>query len=427
MRSILRYGTLVILPVVALVLGLQLGIRYEKQQVAEKEATLEFLLNGGVGSGQVIMNPEEEVDPSLLWAVWRLLARSYIDPDKLDAQNMLYGAARGIASSLEDPYTTFMSPVEHSDFRLALNGSLEGIGAELTFRDDVVVVVAPLKGSPALRGGLQSEDIIVEVDGEVVLGQTLQEIVHKIRGPKGTEVVVGVRRAGSLEVIQLTFVREKITVPSTEYKTIETGSGSIGYVAVNQFGDRTVREVEEALQEVRSGEIDGLIVDLRFNGGGYLEGAVDITSMFINQGKVVTVERRDAEPISHYVYGRPIDTDTPLVVMINEASASASEIVAGALQDHERATIVGKKSFGKGTIQEIFELPGGSSVRVTVARWLTPGGRDLGEEGIEPDIEIERSVENFKAELDPQLDAALEWLLDAEDLSLESETEEEDA
>ena len=205
----------------------------------QTDKTMELIYNGNVGSGQIILNPEEEVDPTLLWAVWRIIAKSYIDPEAVDAQQMIYGAAQGIASSIDDPYTVFMTPSQHDDFRSALGGKLEGIGAELTLRDGSVIVVAPLKGSPAIRGGLLTEDVITEVDGENIEGETLYDVVHRIRGPKGTEVTIGVRREGEEDLVYLTFVRDTIKVPSTEYEIKETGSGSVGYIAINQFGERT--------------------------------------------------------------------------------------------------------------------------------------------------------------------------------------------
>ena len=307
-----------------------------------------------------------------------------------------------------------MTPKENTDFRNTLKGELQGIGAELTQRDGLIVVVAPLNGSPAQSAGVMPEDIVVKVDGESIEGESLNEVVQKIRGPKGTEVTISVFRESEQDTLDITITRAEITVPSTEYEILETGTGSVGYIALNQFANRTTAEVEQALKSFEEADLAGIILDVRFNGGGYLERAVDLSSMFMKQGKVVSVARREGQPDVHHVYGQPIDADTPMVVLINEGSASASEIVAGALQDYNRATIIGKKSFGKGTIQEIFELPGSSSLRVTIAKWLTPNGRDLGKEGIDPDIEVDRTLQDYENDTDPQLDAALEWLLDGQ-------------
>ncbi|MDD5103800.1 MAG: S41 family peptidase, partial [Candidatus Peribacteraceae bacterium] len=282
----------------------------------------------------------------------------------------------------------------------------------LTMKDGSIVVVAPLKGSPAQEAGLLPEDTIIMVDGTDVTSETLTNVVQRIRGPKGTSVKLTIVRKDQTEPVELTIKRDDIQIPSVEFSVKETGSGSIGVISINQFGDNTVQEVEESVRDfIRSEKpIAGIVIDLRYNGGGYLDGAVELASIFLKQGKVVTVQRREGEPVSHYVNGRPLEPDLPLAVIINEGSASASEIFAGAIQNHKRGIIIGKTSFGKGTVQEVFDLPGGSSLRVTVARWLTPGGKDLSKEGIHPDIEVDRTPQDTAAKSDPQLDAAMEWL-----------------
>lgn len=408
MSTVTRILTVVILPFVALTLGWQLGARSQQRQLERAFERLEFLYEGKVGSGQLISNPEEEVDLTLFWGVWRLLLRHYIDPGDLRVTPMLLGAVKGLVSSLGDPYTTFMEPKMTKEFRLSLHGELEGIGAQLTIRNESIVVVAPLKGSPAAAAGLEAEDIVVEVDHQSVIGLELMDVVHLIRGPKGTTVILKIARRGEFDLIDIPIVRDMIAVPSVESRAEETASGSVGIIALNQFGEDSLDETVKAIETLQKENIKGLILDLRFNGGGYLEGAVDLTSLFLEKGKVVTVERRDAIPQHYYVSGRPVAKSIPLVVLINRASASASEIVAGALRDHGRATIIGETSFGKGTVQEVVDLPGGSSLRVTVAKWLTPGGRDLGEGGVEPDVKVERTKEDFEKDRDPQLDAAIE-------------------
>ena len=376
-----------------------------------------MLYSGETGSGQIVTDPEKEVDMSLLWGVWRILIKHYIAPDELEATKLLFGAVEGMVRAVGDPYTTFMTPAQNKDFRQSLEGKLQGIGAELAFRDGLIVIVAPLKGSPAQKAGLLPEDVIVEVDGINIEGENLNQVVQRIRGQKGTTVTLTIDRPGALESKQFSIVRDEILIPSVESNLIETGSGTLGYIALNQFGDTSVDEFQKSLAELLKNDLKGLIMDVRFNGGGYLEGAVELTSLFLRQGKVVSVERRSTEPEHHYVYGRPVVPDLPLVVLINQGSASASEIVAGALQDHKRATIIGMKSFGKGTVQEVLDLPGGSSLRVTTARWLTPSGKNLGKEGVHPDIVVDRTAKDFEEDKDPQLKAAEEWLLDNEDVT----------
>ncbi len=416
MKRIFRIGIVILLPLITLSLGWGLGMRYAKQQVAETMSQLEFLYQGKTASGTLVHDPEKEVNLALLWGVWRLLQQHYISPENLNVTNMLFGATSGLVRALDDPYTAFMTPRENTDFKEGLGGKLHGIGAELTMKDSHVVVVAPLKGSPAQKAGLLPEDIIIKVNGEEIGNETLTSVVQRIRGPKGTNVILTIERSNEEEPLEFTIKRDDITIPSVEAEIQETASGAIGVIALNQFGDETIQEVEQALRDFQKEKepVRGIVIDLRYNGGGYLDGAVELASLFLKQGKVVTVQRREGEPVPHYVNGRPLDADIPLAVIINEGSASASEIFAGAIQDHERGIIVGKTSFGKGTVQEVFDLPGGSSLRVTVARWLTPNGMDLSKEGIAPNIVVDRTTEQISAKEDPQLDAAIEWLFDHE-------------
>jgi len=415
MHRTLRLGTLIVIPLLTLFLGWQLGASYQQQSLQDQMERLELLYTGKTASGTILSDPEKEVDLSLLWGVWRLLIQHYISPDNLNPPDMVYGAVSGLVRAVGDPYTTFMTPKESKEFTQSLKGKLEGIGAELTMRDGLVVVVAPLKGSPAQASGLEPEDIIIKVDGTEIMGETLHQVVQRIRGPKGTKVTLSIERKGETDFIDIKITRASITVPSVEYEIKETATGSVGYIQLNQFGEQSVREIQKALKSLRGEELKGLIIDVRFNGGGFLEGAVQMTSMFLKEGKVVSVERRDGEPTNHYVSGRPSDPDTPLVILINEGSASASEILAGALQDANRATIIGKTSFGKGTVQEVFDLPGNASARITIAKWLTPSGKDLSKEGVEPDIIVERTREQISEGIDPQLDAAMELLLEGEE------------
>jgi len=412
MHKALRIGTIIILPIATLILGWQLGVSFEQKNIVELTEKLDLIYSGKTASGTILSNPEKEVDMSLFWGVWRLLIKHYINPENLRTPEMVFGAVGGMVDAIDDPYTSFMTPNENSEFHKSLQGELEGIGAELTLRDGMVVVVAPLKGSPAADAGLEPEDIIIEVDGKDIQGRPLHEVVQVIRGPKGTKVALKIIRKGVDEPFETQIIRASIKVPSVEYETKKTATGAIGYIELNQFGEDSVNEVKNALKDLRDENIKGLVLDVRFNGGGYLEGAVQIVSMFLREGKVVTVERREGEPVNHYVSGRPSDPDIPLAILINEGSASASEILAGALQDAKRAAVVGKTSFGKGTVQEVFDLPGNASVRITVAKWLTPSGKDLGKGGIIPDIEVERTREQISKNIDPQLERAMEYILE---------------
>lgn len=395
-------------------LGWQLGMQIERRNYEAEKMALEqkFALSG---SGVTFReDPEKEVNLSLLWTVWRILDKQYVNPNELTIDKLRYGAVRGLVDAIGDPYSAFMTPVENDEFQQVLHGKLEGIGAELTMRERVITVVAPLKGSPAQRAGLLPHDIITAVDGVSLQGISLQDAVQRIRGEQGTKVVIDVVRPSTSEELSFEIIREEIRVPSVESEVLKTASGSLGYIALNQFGDDTVKETRKALEEFTKQSLSGVILDLRFNGGGYLDGSIEIVSLFLAQGKVVTVERRGEERNSHYVLGDPVLTELPLVVLINEGSASASEIVAGALRDHDRATIVGVKSFGKGTVQDVIDLPGGSSLRLTIARWKTPQGHDLGTEGVTPDIEVTTTPEDYASGRDPQKEAAMEYLLDGD-------------
>ncbi|MFA5800226.1 MAG: S41 family peptidase [Candidatus Peribacteraceae bacterium] len=418
MKNIFRILSVALLPLLALVLGWELGVNYELKQLVAERQKLNELLVPSTSSGQVVKgDPEKEVDLSLIWSVWRLLDRHYIAPRDLKINALVYGAVGGLVQAVGDPYTVFMTPQDSKTFQDALSGTLEGIGAQLDVREGKIVVVAPLKGSPAEKAGLLTHDIIFRVDDLAVEGMRLEDVVAKIRGQKGTSVRLTVLREGKRDPVTITVVRESIHIPSVESKVIKTQSGSIGYVVLNQFGDASIAEIKKAFAGFPVKELKGVVLDLRFNGGGYLDGAEELVSMFVKEGKVVSVVRRDSPSEEHTVRGTPILPDTPMAVLINGGSASASEITAGALQDLRRAKIIGTKSFGKGTVQEVIDLPGGSSLRVTTAKWITPAGHDIAKKGITPDIIVDRTAEEYRAGKDPQLAAALEWLLDHEDVT----------
>ncbi len=409
MSRTLKIVIFVALPALSILLGIQLGWR-SREILSESKGLPPLINHTGSGEYLLLEDPERDVDISLLWNIWRLLLNRYISPEQLQPRTMLIGAIRGLVDAIGDPYTTFLTPEEHQEFRDALQGELEGIGAELTMREGKIVVVAPLRNSPAERAGLLPDDIITAVDGENVDGKGLSDVVHRIRGPKGSEVALSLLRKETALTIHIK--REDIHVPSVEYELKNTKRGFIAYVAINQFGDSTVKEVTASIVSAKKSDVKGLILDVRHNGGGYLDGAVALSSLFLREGKVVSVKGRGDSLSHHYVTGRPSLPDLPIVILVNQGSASAAEILAGALQDHKRATVMGTKSFGKGTVQEVIDLPEGSSLRLTTAHWLLPSGRNLAHEGITPDIVVDRTPEDIAAEKDPQIDAALQWFGD---------------
>lgn len=358
------------------------------------------------GSGTVLSDPRTEADLSLLWQVWNVLSETYVDPEELTDKKLIQGAAAGLVRGVGDPYTVFLTQKDAVAFDQMLSGTLEGIGAELETEEGAIRVAKPLTGSPAEKAGLKTGDFIIEVDGESTEGWNLEEVISHVRGPRGTTVVLTLLREGRTAPLKMSIVRAQITIPSLETSTKQTASGTVAVIALRQFGAKSVTEVEAAVRNAQKANAKGIVLDLRGNGGGYLDGAVGLTSLFVEEGLVVSVEGRNKELEKKSVTGGAFAADIPLVVLIDGGSASASEIVAGALQDHKRATIVGEHSFGKGTVQQIYELKSGDSIKVTIAHWITPGGKNLGKEFIQPDIEV-KLTEAATPEKDPQMDAAL--------------------
>ncbi len=371
-------------------------------------------------------NPSpKNLDFSLFWETWNTLEKKYIDKSKLDPKKMYYGAIKGMVSSLGDPYTFFLTPEENKESKLDLQGKFYGIGAYLGLKDFKIVVIAPLKDSPAEKAGLKAGDIIVKVNGESTEGWSLPKAVKKIRGPKGTKVELTVLRNGKLKKISI--IRDEINVPSVEFeierakkylKEEEVKNQKFAYVKLIQFGDNTNREWDKTAEEIyknwKQGKIKGLILDLRDNPGGYLLSAVHIAEEFLPKGKLIVKQQYVDRAPKLYASerdGRLIGI--PLVILVNQGSASASEILAGALQDYKVATLVGEKTFGKGSVQEKIDLSQGAGLHVTVAKWILPDGRWINGKGIEPDIKVELKTKEGNTvtkENDNQLKTALEQL-----------------
>lgn len=352
------------------------------------------------------------VDFKLFWDTWDLLSRVYIDKKALDPQKMFYGAIAGMVSSLGDPYTVFLPPQQQKLSKEDLGGSFDGVGIQLGFNSDKrLVVIAPLSQTPAEKAGIKPEDIIVRINDTDTTNITLPEAVQLIRGRKGTEVTLTVVREGEDEPKVFTLIRDTILVKSVEVIFRQTGNKDIAIVKLSRFGERTEEEWNEVVNEILMKQPEGIILDLRNNPGGFLDGAVFIASEFLDGGNVVLQENNEGVRIPFKVSRTGKLIKQPLVVLINKGSASASEIVAGALQDHKRATLAGEKSFGKGTIQEAQDLESGTGIHITVAKWLTPEGRWVNEtEGLEPDVKIESNGTQEDPTSDPQLEKAIELL-----------------
>ncbi len=349
------------------------------------------------------------LDLNTLSLVRNILQKKYIHVEDLDPKAMSYGLVKGLVSALDDPYSEFMTPEETTQFKDTLNSELEGIGAELTVRDQLLLVISTIKDSPAQKAGLMPDDAIIKINDEIVADMTLYEAVKKIKGKKGTEVKLTLLRKDEKEPLELRIIRDAITVESVRSKELEKG---IWQVELNQFSDDTQMEFNKIVNDIKAKNPRGIILDLRYNGGGYLEGAVDILSAFIRgQKEVVSIEYRDAAKNEKLrTSGNAQLPDVPLVVLINRGSASASEIVAGAIRDLKRGILLGETSYGKGTVQEVDPLPDGSSLRFTIAKWLTPNGSSVSKVGIKPDREVVPEKDDFEKKIDRQLDEAVKYL-----------------
>jgi carboxyl-terminal processing protease len=352
----------------------------------------------------------EKIDFNLFWDTWDLVEKKFVH-QPLDYQKMLYGAIAGMVASLGDPYTAFMNPEMTRKFKEEIEGSFEGIGAEIGIKNDRLTIIAPLASSPAERAGLRAHDWILKIDGKETSTMSLVEAVSLIRGQKGTEVTLTIKR-GDEEAKDYKIVREKIDVKSVKWEKISTSSGlPVAHIKLSYFGEKTADELKSAASEILSSDVKGIILDLRNNAGGYLESSIDVTSLFLEKDKLtVTQVASSGEKKEYKTRGGDTLSSFPLVILINNGSASAPEIVAGALRDNRSIPLIGEKTFGKGSVQELEYLRDGSSIRISIAKWLTPKGQDINGEGIAPDAEIKLTDEDYNQDRDHQLQKALEVL-----------------
>lgn len=380
-----------------------------------------LLFAGGYKLGEYKTKPVQNakdvntknLDLSLFWETWEKLEDKYVDKKKLDSKKMLYGAIKGMVSSIGDPYTFFMSPDENKQSKDDLKGKFEGIGAQLGLKDERIIVIAPLKNSPAEKAGVLAGDLINKVNGKSTAGWTLNQAVSKIRGDKGTKVKITFERAG--KEFEKDIVRDQINVSSVELSFEK----NVAYLKLNQFGDDTTAEWDKAIDQIASKwqnkEIKGMVLDLRDNPGGYLDGAVYLACEFLPENILVVKQESTVTASKDYLTFRNGRLQgIPLSVLINKGSASASEILAGALRDHKKAILVGEKSFGKGSVQEAIDLKGGAGLHVTVAKWILPNGDWINSKGIEPQFKIENKIKEgntLTRENDLQLEKAIELIV----------------
>lgn len=370
------------------------------------------------------------VDFSLFWNTWTKIANSYYDKEALDSSKLLNGAISGMVQSLGDPYTVYLPPTQNNDFKQGMAGQFEGIGAELGLKNKQIIVVAPLDGTPAQKAGVKAGDAVLKVDSQSTLGWTLSQAVEKIRGKRGTSVALNILHKNGEKPIDIKITRDTITVKSAmgwvkKVKDIENiktdafkNSGKsderIIYLRLSQFGDNTNQEWLSlvntlSLKNKNEDNIKGAILDLRNNPGGYLTDATFIASEFLKSGVVAIQEKAGNDKIPFSVSRKGLLTDLPLAVLINKGSASASEIVAGALRDNRKVLLIGETSFGKGTIQQAEDLGNGAGLHITIAKWLTPNGVWVHGKGLTPDIAV--SLDEKDPLRDVQLEKAVEKLV----------------
>ncbi len=376
-------------------LGRQQGVR---AAVPEGEGRV---INQGASDAAL----SDDVDFAQFWNVWNLVKENYYQQPVSD-KNLFYGAMKGMVASSGDRYTVYFDPAEAESFQSALNGTFSGIGAELGVKDDQLTVVAPLSGSPAETAGLRAGDIIVSIDGLETAGMSVEWAVSKIRGEEGTQVTLTIFREGATDTEDIPITRSVITVDSVKWNIDDNG---MAFVSISEFNQDTSPLFNQAVNEILSSGAKGIVLDLRSDPGGLLTAAIDVASAWVGYQPVV-LQKQQEDVRSYPGVSAPRLADIPTVVLVDGGSASASEIVSGALQDYGLATLVGTQTFGKGSVQDYRQLPDGSAVKITIAQWFTPDGRTINETGITPDVIVEYTQQDAHDKRDPQKEKALEIL-----------------
>jgi carboxyl-terminal processing protease len=321
---------------------------------------------------------------------WNIVLTDYVEPDKLETKTLRRGAIEGLLDSLDDPYASFLEAEQYELGLSSLEGEFDGIGAHVAVEDKQIIIIAPIANSPADEAGIKAGDIILEINGESTSGMSLMEAVVKIRGPRGTAVKLLILHEGETEPEEIEIIRATVELPSVNFEM----RGDIAYIIITEFSRRTEKELSPTLQEIAEEKARGIILDLRGNPGGLLETVVAVASHFLRDGTIAGMRNNQGGLTTFLVETKEPVTDLPMVVLVDDASASGSELLAGALQDHGRATIAGTRTYGKGSVNILRELDDGSGLYITTARWLTPHGRLIEGEGIEPDIELELTGED---------------------------------
>jgi len=375
------------------------------------------VMSAAAGSGKIVNAAltaglpkylKNDVDFNLYWDTWKAIKAKAFNRDIPDTQ-LFYGSLQGMVASLGDPYSVFLTPTDATEFQADLSGNFEGIGAEIAVKNNILIVVSPLDDSPAMRAGLKPKDWIVKINGTSTDGMNSSEAVNLIRGQAGTEVTLAIYREGFTEVRDFKITRAPINVKSLNLEYLD--QGRIARLKVRQFNDDTMPLFDSAISDIVSKpQVKGIILDLRGNPGGYLESAVQVAGEWSGDRPVVSEKNRDGAETPHIAGKTPRLADYQTIVLVDGGSASASEIVAGALKDWGLAKIIGLKTFGKGSVQALTDLADGSEIKLTIAKWFTPSGINIDEQGIEPDVKVDLTEEDYNKDLDPQLDKAIELL-----------------
>lgn len=403
---------LIIIVILSLAAGFGGGILFIQYKTADTDDSLDFV--------KQLINKEggqpDSVDFSLFWDAWDALNKKYVNRNKINTQDLVYGAIKGMVNSLGDPYTVFFEPENSKKFQEVISGAFGGVGIEIGKRNNTLTVIAPIKNTPAFRAGIKSGDKIIKIDSKSTADMPVDEAVNLIRGKPGTKVTLTISN-GDTKPVELT--RETIKIPTVEWRILEKNNKRIAFLQIFAFNQNVDSEFKRAAEEILKSGADGLIIDLRNNPGGLLDSAINLAGWFLNRNKTVTIEEFADGTRNEFVSdGNGALKTYPTVLLINNGSASASEILSGALHDNMGIKLVGEKTFGKGSVQELEKFSDGSSLKVTIAKWLTPSGISISEKGIEPDIKVEipdKDIEENKFELgipdkDPQLDKAIDML-----------------
>lgn len=408
MKIFLNKYKIVIVFILFMGLTFTLGIAYGRNENSQGNilAKLNIINNTEIQGS-------EAIDMAPFWQVWNLLDSKYVATKVHNStttkQDRIWGAIQGMTASLGDPYTIFLPPEDTKEFETNISGNFEGVGMEIGIKDGVLSVVSPLKGSPAEKAGIKAGDKIISIDGKPAMDLATDKAVKLIRGPKGTVVKIAMFRNGDTKPLNFEITRDVIDIPTVETKIV----GDVFVISLYNFYAQAESQFNNALKEFVASGKQKLVLDLRGNPGGYLDSAVDMASWFLPLGKTIVREdfgNNQAETVYRSKGYDIFSKDLKMAILIDNGSASASEILAGALQEHNIAKLVGTKSYGKGSVQELLPVTKDTSLKVTIARWLTPGGKSISEGGLTPNYEVKITEADLKAEKDPQMTKAIEIL-----------------